>query len=190
MFLTQLQCQDPSNPMQSYELASQLAQFSSVSKLTDISSTLNNIQSYEGAMNNADMASLVGKDVTASKNTISVTSDSVSSLDYTLGSASTVTVSIADADGVTVYTENKGSQDAGKHSIAWDGKDTSGNRINGTYTCTVQAVDSSGNKTTVQPTIVGQVSSLTLDATSPYYTLSDGTTVAASNIVKISTDAK
>jgi flagellar basal-body rod modification protein FlgD len=192
MFLTQLKCQDPSNPMQSYELSSQLAQFSSLAKLTEVSSTLSNIQGYQAAINNAEMASLVGKDVTASRSTISVKSDGVSTLDYTLGSASTVTISIIDADGNVVHTENKGAQNAGSYNIAWDGKDTKGNKVpDGTYICQVQAVDGSGNKTNVQPTIHGQVYSLSLDPANPYYTLSgaDGTKVAASDIVKIGTQS-
>ena len=38
MFLAQLQNQDPTNPMQSYELASQLAQFTTVQQLSQATS--------------------------------------------------------------------------------------------------------------------------------------------------------
>jgi flagellar basal-body rod modification protein FlgD len=190
MFLTQLQCQDPTNPLQSYELAAQLAQFSTVAQLTTANTTLSNLQSYSAAINNADMASLVGKEVTASKSTIDVTSSSVGTLNYQLGSAATVTVSIKDANGNVVYSENKGSQDAGKYSVAWNGNNTSGSRASdGTYTCTVTAVDSLGNSTTVQPSIEGQVYSLTLDATSPYYILTDGTKIMASDVIQVETQS-
>jgi flagellar basal-body rod modification protein FlgD len=190
MFLTQLQCQDPSNPMQSYELAAQLAQFSTVAQLTTANTTLSNIQSYSGAMTNADMASLVGKEVTANKTSIDVTSDNVSSLDYQLGSASNVTLSIKDASGDVIYSENKGAQTAGKHSVGWDGKDTSGTRVSsGTYTCEIEAVDSYGTKTTVQTTYQGLANSLTLNASSPYYILADGTKVAAADVVQVGTQS-
>jgi flagellar basal-body rod modification protein FlgD len=190
MFLTQLQCQDPTNPMQSYELAAQLAQFSTVAQLTTANTTLSNIQSYQAAINNADMSSLVGKEITANKSTIDVASGSAGTLGYQLGTASNVTVSISDANGNVVYTENRGAQNAGNYSIAWNGKDSSGTTVSdGTYTCQVQAVYAGGNKTTVQPTIQGQVYSLTLDATNPYYTLSgaNGIKVPASDVVQVDT---
>jgi flagellar basal-body rod modification protein FlgD len=155
-----------------------------------VSTTLSNIQGYSAAINNAEMASLVGKEVTANKSTIEVTSGNAGSLDYQLGSASNVTVSIKDASGNVVYTESKSGQSAGKQSVGWNGKDSSGNKVSdGTYTCEVQAVDSSGNTTTVQTTFQGQANSLTLDASNPYYILSDGTKVAAADVVQVGTQS-
>ena len=190
MFLTQLQCQDPTNPMQSYELAAQLAQFSTVEQLSQASTTLSNIQSYQAATNDAAMASLVGKEVTANQSTINVSSGNASTLGYNLGSAANVTVSIKDSNNNVIYTNNVGSQNAGNYTVGWNGKDTQGNSVaDGTYTCTVTAVNGTGNSTTVPTTIQGQVYSLTLNANSPYYTLSgpNGTQVAASNVVQIGT---
>jgi len=190
MFLTQLQCQDPTNPLQSYELAAQLAQFSTVEQLTQANSTLGNIQGYQSAVNNADMASLVGKEVTATQSTVDVKSGAADTLNYQLGAASNVTVSITDSNNNVVYSENRGAQDAGNYNIAWNGKGTDGNTVpDGTYTYTVSAANASGTTTTVPTTIQGQVYSLSLDAAGPYYTLSgpDGTRVSASNIVQVGT---
>ncbi len=188
MFLTQLQCQDPTNPMQSYELASQLAQFTTVQQLTNANATLSNLQTYAGAMNNADMASVVGKNISAQKNTIDVSSGAASDLSFQLGSAGNVTVTIQDADGNTIFTETRSSQSAGNYKVGWNGKDQSGAAVSdGSYTCTISAVDSSGTSTTIIPTVQGQVNACNLNSTSPYYILSDGTKVAAADVITIST---
>src|SRR5690242_19218011 len=57
MFLTQLKFQDPTNPLESYQLAAQLAQFSTLQEVTQTATTLENLQSYALATNNAEMAS-------------------------------------------------------------------------------------------------------------------------------------
>lgn len=188
LFLTQLKCQDPTNPMQSYELASQLAQFSTVAKLTEATTALDNLESYASAINNADMASLVGKTVSAAKSTIDVSSGSASDLSYQLSSAGDVTITIKDSDGNTVYTETKSSQSAGSYNVGWNGKNQSGDTVSdGSYTCEVQSVDSSGSSSTLTTSVQGQVYACNLNATSPYFILSDGTKVAAADVVVVAT---
>ena len=98
LFLAQLQNQDPTNPMQSYELAAQLAQFTTVQELTQATSLLGNLQQYTAAINNAQITSLVGQQVTAQMNTINVSSGSPSALNYTLSTPATVTVTITDSE--------------------------------------------------------------------------------------------
>jgi flagellar basal-body rod modification protein FlgD len=179
--------------MQSYELAAQLAQFSTVAQLSQANTALSNIQSYQAAINNAEMASLVGKNVTATQSAITVTSGSASTLTYQLGAAQKdVTVSIKDSNGDVIYTEDRGAQAAGNYSIAWNGKDSNGKTVaDGTYTCSVQAVDSSGNASTVASTVQGIVYSLNLDSTSPYYILSgpNGAQVPAANVIQVETSS-
>jgi flagellar basal-body rod modification protein FlgD len=188
LFLTQLQNQDPTNPMQSYELASQLAQFTTVQQLQQATTQLGNIQQYSASVNNAQMATLVGKEVVAQMNTINVSSGTPSQLNYTLPNAATVTVTIQDANGNTVNTINVGSQNAGTYSVPWTGNDSSGNTVSdGTYTCTVTATGSSGTSTTVQPYIQGQVYSCNLNSSPPTYVLSgpNGIQVPVSNVYGI-----
>src|SRR5208283_1370711 len=92
LFLAQLQNQDPTNPMQSYELAAQLAQFTTVQELSQSSTLLGNLQQYTAAINNGEVASLIGQQVTAQSSTINVSSGAPSPLSYTLTDPATVTV--------------------------------------------------------------------------------------------------
>jgi len=187
LFLTQLQNQDPTNPMESYELAAQLAQFTTVQELQQATTQLGNIQQYTAAVNNAQMATLVGKQVLAQMNTINVSSGTPTQLSYTLPSAATVTVTIQDSNGNTVYNTNL-SQSAGTYSVPWNGKDLSGNTVaDGTYTCTVTAAGSSGTSITIQPYVQGQVYSCDLNGSPPTYTLSgaNGMQVPVSSVYEV-----
>jgi flagellar basal-body rod modification protein FlgD len=191
MFLTQLKYQDPTNPLESYELAAQLAQFSTVEKLTQATSLLQNIQNYSAAINNAEMASLVGKDIAGLRNTVEVKTDGVTTLDYRLDSPrANVTVTVKDESGNIVHSENRGNQNAGAYQVAWDGKDSAGNKVSeGTYTVEVQGVDSDGNIGTVRTTVHGTAISLNLDDANPYYVLSgsNGARLPASDVLQIAT---
>ena len=167
LFLAQLQNQDPTNPMQSYELAAQLAQFTTVQELSQATTLLGNLQQYTAAINNGEITSLVGKQVTAQSNTINVSSGSPSALNYTLSAPATVTVTIKDSNGATVNTLNLGSQSAGTYSVPWTGKDSSGNTVaDGAYTCTVTATASDGTpQRQFRPALAGRSIHATLIAT-------------------------
>lgn len=189
MFVTQLKYQDPTNPMESYELASQLAQFSTVAKLTEATTLLTSLQNYAASINNATMSSLVGKEVTANKSTIDVTADNVDVLEYRLDeAAASVTVTVTDSNGNVVHTSTTTGQDAGDHEIGWDGKDASGNRVaSGAYNCTVLATYADGSTASLQTTVHGQVYSCNLNPTNPYFVLSgaSGTKLPASSVYEV-----
>jgi len=188
LFLAQLQNQDPTNPMQSYELASQLAQFTQVEELSQANTYLSQIQQSSADVNNAQITSLVGKDVTAQTSDATVSSGSVSELDYTLPEAATVTVTITDSSGSTVNTLDVGSQSAGTYSVPWTGTNSSGSTVSdGTYTCTVTATTSDGTSSTIATNVTGTVYSCNLSTSPPTYTLTDssGMQVQVSNVTGV-----
>ena len=122
LFLAQLQNQDPTNPMQSYELAAQLAQFTTVQELSQNTSLLSNLQQYTAAVNNGEVASLIGQQVSAQLNTINVSSGTPSALNYTLPASGTVSITIKNSEGSTIDTLSLGSQSAGNLQRAMDGQ--------------------------------------------------------------------
>jgi len=66
LFVTQMQYQDPLNPMDNTEFTAQLAQFSSLEQLTNLNSQMTDILTYENSLHNTISASLIGKNVTYS----------------------------------------------------------------------------------------------------------------------------
>lgn len=194
LFTAQLQNQDPTSPMKSYQLASQLAQFTTVEQLTQATSQLNNIEQYSGAINNGEITSLVGKNVTVQDSTINVSSGNVAnSLNYTLSTPSTVTYTIEDSSGDTVYTGSLGTQNAGAYNVPWTGKDSSGASVaDGAYTCTVTATPTDGSSAAaaVPTTIEGQVYACNLNANPPTYQLSGptGMQIPVSSVTGVSSN--
>ncbi|MDR3557651.1 MAG: flagellar hook capping FlgD N-terminal domain-containing protein [Syntrophobacteraceae bacterium] len=194
LFTTQLQNQDPTNPMQSYELASQLAQFTTVEQLTQENSQLNTIQQYAGAINNGEITSLVGKNITAQDSTMTVSSGSLTnSLNYSLSTPSNVTYTIADSSGSTIYTGSINAQKAGAYNVPWTGKDSSGATVaDGSYTVTLTATptDGSSSAAAVLTSIQGQIASCNLSANPPTYTLSgtNGLVIPVSSVLGVSSN--
>lgn len=161
LFTTQLKYQDPTNPMQSYELAAQLAQFSSVEELTKLNSTMKEIENFLTSLTNSEMVNLIGKEVTGINNTLRLTDGQTSSASFDVGSPANVTVRIYNEDGALVRTMASGQQTAGNHAISWDGRNDRGDRLaNGNYTFKVEAVGADGNAVTAIPRIRGTVYSL------------------------------
>ena len=147
LLVTQLNNQDPLNPMQNAELTSQLAQMSTVSGIEKLNTTLAGLVSQTGSNQVLQAASLIGFNVLSPGNTLAVTKpedgDDPSLQAFAVdlpGSAGDVVVKIVDAAGNTVRTINAGSMAEGTNAVTWDGKDDSGNAVpTGAYQFTVSA---------------------------------------------------
>lgn len=190
LFTTQLQHQDPTNPMAAYEMAAQLAQFSTVEKLTQVHAQLQAQQNYLISINNAMGVQLLGKNVVAQDNRLQVKDGTVSRFGFALESAAQVKVTIADSAGKTVRTLTLGSVEAGRHEFTWDGKDDQGKAVpNGTYTFSVEAKSSSGESVGVQPLVMGEVFGLVMEQGVNYVVLehNGGLRVPVSFITTIET---
>jgi flagellar basal-body rod modification protein FlgD len=172
MFTTQLKYQDPTNPLESYQLSAQLAQFSTVEKLTELNSNVKEIQSYLASLTNGQMINLVGKHVTGNNGTLQVANGKASNAAYQLAGASDVMVKIFDQEGVPIRTLNLGLQAPGRHLINWDGRNDAGETVvDGNYRCSVGAVDAEGNPQEIIPSIQGSVYSFRLEQGVPYLIL-------------------
>jgi flagellar basal-body rod modification protein FlgD len=191
LFCTQLQYQDPTNPMESYELASQLAQFTSVQKLMDINTNLASLQSTVTSLANAQMVGMIGKQVVASTNALQVTAGTATNGQYQFdldSGTANVTISISDANGNVVRTKTLSSQAAGQYNVDWDGRDSSNNKVSdGSYTFAVKATDSSGKSLDVTSSVSGTAYSCRLDSSGEYFVLDgpNGLKVPVSSIVEI-----
>jgi flagellar basal-body rod modification protein FlgD len=151
LLVTQLKNQDPLSPMESQEFASQLAEFTSVETLTSIDERLEENTNTDlllmQSIQNTMAASFIGKEVTALSDDIYLEADKDATLRYKLGAnADKVTVTISDANGKVVRTIVTGSVTSGENSLAWDGKNDSGEKLaSGNFTYTVTAVDAEGD---------------------------------------------
>ena len=189
LFTTQLQYQDPTNPMDSYELAAQLAQFSTVEELTKLNSKIEDIETYLASLANAEMVNLVGKQVEASGNALQLNDGKITNASFEIGSAANVTLRIYNEDGTLVRTQALGQQTTGAHTISWDGRNDAGAKVsNGNYTFKVEAVGADGNAISAQTKVDGIVSSVRLENGVSYLLLggSNGIKIPATNVIEVS----
>lgn len=159
LLVAQLRNQDPLNPSDSTEFTAQLAQFSSLEQLQNINDTLAGFEVYQSTLNNIQSSNFIGKTVTASGDTLSVTNGAADPISVELDkNCQTVYIQISDAHGEYVTDIEAGSLDAGMHSIAWDGTDQYGATVgDGSYAFSVMAVDADGNSVSTTSYISGKV---------------------------------
>jgi flagellar basal-body rod modification protein FlgD len=142
LLVTQLNNQDPTNPMDNAQLTSQLAQMSTVTGIQQLNTTLSGLVSQTGSSQALQAASLVGTSVLAPGNDLVAGSGTAGFALDMPSSAATVTVTIKDSAGNTVRTLNLGSMAAGVNGATWDGNDDAGNSVAaGTYQYSVAAAN-------------------------------------------------
>ncbi len=166
MMLAQLKNQDPLNPMDGTEYASQLAQFSSLEQLSNMNSALNtsinaNYQLTQ-SINNTMTAALIGKEVKLDGDSLTYKGQSNITIGYELPSqAGSVTIKISDKYGNVVKTIESNQLETGDHKLSWDFTDNNGNKVpEGDYTFSVDAKSLNGNSITVQKFKYGKIDSI------------------------------
>jgi flagellar basal-body rod modification protein FlgD len=167
LLLTQLQNQDPFNPMEDTEMTAQLAQYSQLEQLANLNDNVSTMSSYIQAQNQFQTLSLIGKDVKAQSNLLSVTGGK---LDFEAGmelsEAATVQCYVVDSDGNQVRMYDWGLTEAGVYELGWDGKNNSGTTVpDGVYQFQVTGTNIAGETITdgIYPIINGKVSSVSFD---------------------------
>jgi len=148
LFTTQLQYQDPLNPMDSSQMLTQMTQLNTITAMDTMTQTLQNMS----AASNLQAVGLIGKKVEAQGNSLSIDGQgNASGGSYQLASPGQAAIQIFDANGNMVRFINNGAKDTSKQTFAWDGKDQQGNQLPaGNYTFNVSAID--GNNQPIQVT--------------------------------------
>lgn len=163
LLIEQMKNQNPLDPMNNQEFASQLAQFTSLEKLSSIDGNL--AQGVEidllltRAINNSMAATFVGKSVKAVGDTLLFDGERETELAFRLDSdAERGEINIKDENGTTIRTMNLDQTDSGEQSVTWDGKDNDGNVVEaGTYSFEVNAYDSKDNTISVDTFVSGLI---------------------------------
>ncbi|HET8597141.1 MAG TPA: flagellar hook capping FlgD N-terminal domain-containing protein [Castellaniella sp.] len=168
LLVTQLQNQDPLNPMDNAEVTSQIAQLSTVNGIQQLNSTLLALSGQMDMSQSLQAAGLIGKDILYPGEKVSLGSDPVSGaktatpfgIDLMSGAAKT-TISITDAAGKVVRKIELDAQDAGVYPLSWDGLDDAGAPVpDGAYTVQVAASDDKGQPVSVAALTSGHINSV------------------------------
>ncbi|MDQ0589460.1 flagellar hook assembly protein FlgD [Variovorax paradoxus] len=189
LLVTQLNNQDPLNPMENAELTSQLAQMSTVSGIEKLNTALSGLVSQTGANQVLQAASLIGYNVLSPGNALSTsepkTGEEPAAVPFAVqlpATAGTVEVKIVDAAGHTVRTLSLGSMTEGVNAVNWDGKADDGTAAApGAYSFTVSATN---NGTPVEATslVFSQVAAVKQGASGVTLELMSGKSIGLADV--------
>ncbi|MBN2297488.1 MAG: hypothetical protein JXM72_02785 [Deltaproteobacteria bacterium] len=186
LLVTQLQYQDPLNPVENTEFTAQLAQFTQLETLTDMGESLDQMSYLQGSINNIQTLSFLGKQVSAQGNTLNYTGSDVG-IDFTLDeSAADVVVNIYTEEGTRVRSMELGQAAAGNVTLSWDGTDGNGEAVaSGRYTFTIEAIDYNGQPVNTKSYTMGEVTGVRYEDGITYLIIGDKE-VTISDVDKIS----
>lgn len=188
LLVTQMQNQDPTNPMDSSTMTSQLAQINTVTGISQLNTTLSSLSSQLSAGQSAQASLLIGQSVLVPGSTTTVASGASTGFGVSLGSSvSDLSVTVKNASGQVVSTLDLGAQQAGTVPIAWKPVDSSGNALpDGTYTVSASGTSTTG-ATTAQTVLSGaQVQSVVQQSGGGTgLLLNNGSTVNMTDVVAI-----
>ncbi|MHA1152075.1 MAG: flagellar hook assembly protein FlgD [Alphaproteobacteria bacterium] len=141
LLTTQLQNQDPLDPMKSEQFTSQLVQFAGVEQSINTNKKLEQLIELQTASQLNTAVSYIGKVVEVVTDELML-DNGAAKISYGLDhNAATTIITIVDLNGNAVRTID-GEIAVGRHELTWDGRDASGNQVpDGVYGFSVVAVD-------------------------------------------------
>lgn len=171
MLTTQLQHQDPLEPLDATKFTEQLVSYSQVEQQINTNDNLSTLIALTKAAAGANAVTYLGK--------TALTAGAVSSLDndaaswrYTLGrDAASVQLVIKDATGRSVRTL-AGERGVGIHDFVWDGRNDAGTQLPaGAYTMSVVATASDSGSVPATVAGVGFIKEVDMSAGEPLLTV-------------------
>lgn len=120
LLVTQMQNQDPLNPMDNAQVTSQMAQINTVTGIEKLNTTVSGLNSSFSQMQLMQSVGLVGHSVLLEGNQLGVTSEGIANGGFELSAgATTVNVEIIGPSGAVLDTLELGAQTAGQHGFEW-----------------------------------------------------------------------
>lgn len=167
LLTTQLQNQDPLEPLDATKFTEQLVSYSQVEQQIATNSSLNTLISVTRSSAGATAVSFLGKNaITAGQ--VSNLSNGNAGWQYTLPQDATgLQVRVTDMNGNVVKTLT-GDAKVGTHQINWDGMNSSGSPMPaGSYKLTVAATKADGSAMPVTVSGIGMISEIDMSGAEP-----------------------
>jgi flagellar basal-body rod modification protein FlgD len=187
LLTTQLQNQDPLDPLDTSEFTQQLVEFASVEQQINTNTNLQTLISLQQTSEATSALQLIGDTVTLSGNTatLSNATNSPATWSLTTSTPATANITIASSTGQTAYTGTM-ALNAGTQSFTWNGKGNNGvTWPDGSYTISVNATGANGQAVTVSTQVQGVVTAVNTSQNPPTLTVG-GQSVPISQVQSIS----
>jgi flagellar basal-body rod modification protein FlgD len=187
LLTTQLQNQDPLDPMDTDSFTQELVEFASVEQQVNMNTNLQTLISMQQTTEATSALQLVGSTVTISGTSATLSNATSSAATWNLSTTSpaTANLTITSSAGTTAYTGTM-SLNAGSNTFSWNGKGNNGQTWpDGTYTLSVTATGANGQTVSVSTQVQGTVSGVNINANPPTLTV-NGQSVPISQVQSIS----
>ncbi|MGO1117873.1 flagellar hook assembly protein FlgD [Rhodovibrionaceae bacterium A322] len=157
LLTTQMQNQDPLEPMDSEKFTEQLLNFSGIEQQINTNNKLDQLLNLTGYNQTMGMVDYIGTTVEYGSDMLNL-SNGQASFNYALDTnAATTKITITDESGAVVRTLD-GEVDAGSYSLTWDGKNDDGAQMpDGIYSVNITAADLAGETVEGSMTMIGRV---------------------------------
>ena len=183
LLTTQLQNQNPLDPLDTNQFTQQLVEFAQVEQQLKSNDELSTLVSLQQTAQATSALNLVGATVVVNGQTAQLANGSAT---WTLNASkpTTATISIADSTGQTAYTGTF-AVNAGGQTFTWDGHGNDGKIWPaGNYTLSATGVDANGQPSTISTQVQAPVDSVDLSQNPPLLSI-NGQNYQMSQIQKI-----
>jgi flagellar basal-body rod modification protein FlgD len=165
LLTTQLQNQNPLDPLDTNQFTQQLVQFAGVEQQLKSNDQLKALVALEQSAQSTQALIYVGNTVAVDGSTAQF--DTSATWNITAPKGTNATITITNSTGQTAYTGNF-ALNQGNASFVWDGKSNDGVQWPaGTYTLTATGKDSNGQDVAISTEVQGVVDSVDLTASPP-----------------------
>ena len=160
LLVTQLQNQNPLDPMSNEEFTAQLTQFSQLEQLEELNANMQADMGISQSLNNTMMLDIVGRTATVAGEGVDVSDGLATGSRLQSAGDGVATVEVRNAAGEVVATYRT-DVEAGWNDIAWDGMTEAGEMAeDGAYTLSVTVADRAGEEIPAHVFRQGRVDSI------------------------------
>ena len=189
LLTTQLQNQNPLDPLDTNQFTAQLVQFAGVEQQLKSNDQLKSLVDIEKSAQSTQALVYVGNTVAVDGSKAQF--DKSATWNFQSPADTTATITITNATGQTAYSGDFALKKGGS-SFVWDGKGNDGSQWPpGTYTLTATGKDASGNSVAISTEVQGIVDSVDLTSSPPLLSIGGQsyTTDKIKRVVRPSTPA-
>ena len=187
LLTTQLQNQNPLDPLDTNQFTQQLVEFASVEQQINMNTNLQSLITIQQTSEATSALQLVGSTVTVGGNsaTLSNATSTPATWSLTTSTPANATVTLTNSSGSTAYSGTM-SLNAGTQSFTWNGQGNNGQTWpDGVYTLSITATGANGQAVTVSTQVQGVVSGVNLNSNPPTLNV-NGQNVQISQVTAIS----
>ena len=173
LLTTQLQNQNPLEPLDTNQFTQQLVQFAQVEQQLRSNDQLETLVALQKSAQASAALDFVGKTVVISGATTHLGSDGTTVWTFSSPKPASAAVTIRDSKGQLAFSSNY-TINSGRQDFVWDGRGTNGQRWPaGNYTMTITAKDANGQAVAIVTDVQGIVDAADVTQTPPVLSIGE-----------------